>query len=669
LQQINVRTFPVFAAVLISLAANAGPQLRRPMQAVTPERQVATTTVISHLKYCGGRVLSQAKIVPVLWGAAQSPVPPSATCSGAFIDCLDKWYADFVKSPQFGWLDEYQTTIPAPNGTAGTNQHILAPTVVKTIQITPANVKPVVGETEVENELVAQIQAGVLPAPDSATANASETIYEVHFPLTVDPSDPGNQACGAFCAYHDSWVSHILGKTTMISVIPSHMPPGYSGGRSCGAGCGESTDWFANLGGSISHETIEAITDPDVGAAFSGACAAPYGWVDNSATDSLSYHGEIGDICEGLPQVATSAQVTEITLGGSDLFQYTVQREWSNKFGACIVDAAESFKVSVPDSPVTVNVGTPVTVPVLVSLPSNGNMAIPVKLVARGLASSITATFSPSTIMAGQSSMMTLTIASGSSTTASTFGITAESGTEQAQTVVSLMAPEYSASLSTSSLALTAGGPAGTVILSTMVLSGQPRAFTVVGGGAAGVKLAETGGTVGTDLTLHFTAAAGAPSSHSTISVQIVSGGVTKSLPIQMTLTGDDATLTAPATVQGNPGGSVSFTVTTTTKSGNPQPLALSATDLPLGATAVFSPASITSGQTAMCTVTLASTQPLLPVDIKVIGKGSISTFPAGVTITVVAAPSGCAQTDALGFALLGLLAFAARKRSRAARV
>ena len=664
MQQINVRTFPVFAAALLSLAANAGPQLRRPPQAVTPDREAATTTVLSHLKYCGGRVLSQTKIVPVLWGPAQSPVPASASCRGPFKDCLDKWYADFVKSPQFGWLDEYQTTIHAPNGSPGTNQHIFAPTVVNTIQITPANMKSVVGEIEIENELVAQIQAHVLPPPDSA----EETIYEVHFPLTVDPSDSGNDACGAFCAYHDSWVPRMLGQTTLIAIIPSHMPPGYSGGRNCG-GCGESADWFANLGGSISHETIEAITDPDVGAASSGACASPYGWVDNSATDSLSYHGEIGDVCEGLPNVSLSEQVTEVTLPGSDSFQYTVQREWSNKFGGCIVDASEAFKVSVPDSPVILNVGTPVTVPVLVSLPSNGNAAIPVKLVALGLASGITATFSPNTINAGQSSMMTVTIATGSSTTGSTFGITAESGTEQAQTVVSLMAPEYSASLSTSSLALTAGGPAGTVVLSTMVFSGQPRAFTVKGTGVTGVSLAETGGTVGTDLTLHFTAAAGAPSSHSTLSVQVVSGGVTKSLPIQLTLTGDDATLTVPATVQGNPGGSVSFTVTTTTKSGNPQTLALSAADLPDGATAVFSPASIASGQTAMCTVTLPATQPLLPVDIKVIGKGSISTYPAGIAITVVAAPSGCAQTDALGFALLGLLAFVARKRSRAARV
>jgi hypothetical protein len=491
----------------------------------------------------------------------------------------------------------------------------------------------------------------------------------VHFPLTVDPSDSGNQACGAFCAYHDSWVSNTLGKTTLIAIIPSHMPPGYSGGRNCG-GCGESADWFANLGGSISHETIEVITDPDVGAATSGACAPPYGWIDPAATDTLSYHGEIGDVCEGLPDVSLSEQVTEVTLPGSDAFQYTVQREWSNLFGACIVDATEAFKVSVPDSPVTLNVGTPVTVPVLVSAPSNGNLAIPVKLVARGLASSITATFSPSTIMAGQSSMMTLTIASGSSITASTFGITAESGTEQAQTVVSLMAPEYSAALGAASLALTAGGPAGTVVLSTMVVSGQPRAFTVKGTGVTGVTLAETGGNVGTDLTLHFTAVAGAPTSHGTINVQIVAGGVTKSLPIQLTLTGDDASLSGPATpVNGNPGGSLSFTVTSTTKSGNPQLLALSATDLPAGATAVFSPASITSGQTAMCTVTLPATQPLIPLDFKVLGKGPISTYPASVTITVVAAPSGCAQTGALPFALLGVLALAARKRSRPARV
>ncbi len=222
--------------------------------------------VMPKLVYCGGPVLSQAQIVAVLWGPAESPVPPSASCAGAFKDCLTQWYTAFTQSPQFAWLDEYQTTVNAEDGSAGTGQHILPPTFYGVVQIAPHNTSAVVGELDVEEELVQQIQAGNLPAPGAA----AETIYEVHFPLGVDPSDPDSQACSDFCAYHDSWVSNALGGNVILAILPSHMPPGYPGGRDC-ALCGEKSDWFANLGGSMSHESIEAITDPLVGSAGAGA--------------------------------------------------------------------------------------------------------------------------------------------------------------------------------------------------------------------------------------------------------------------------------------------------------------------------------------------------------------------------------------------------------------
>src|SRR5205807_193474 len=65
-------------------------------------------------------------------------------------------------------------------------------------------------------------------------------------------------------------------------------------------------------GTEVTHEQIEAVTDPAVGLATS--FGPPLAWYDVN-------NGEIGDICVGQ---------------GDTIAGYTVQREWSNAAGACI---------------------------------------------------------------------------------------------------------------------------------------------------------------------------------------------------------------------------------------------------------------------------------------------------------------------------------------------
>ena len=236
----------LFASILLAVASAPTlaerAALRGPHHAPSPALQTSATPVTPpHLTYCGGKVLSQALLVAVLWGPPDA-LKPSASCTGDFASCLRAWYPAFVRSPEFNWLDEYQTTVNGPDGNPGTNQHIGPPSFFGVVQITPANTASKVGESDIEAELVTQIQNHVLPAPDAA----DETIYEVFFPLSVDPSDPGFQACQDFCAYHDSWNASALGTHGIIALMPSGMPPGYSGGRDCSK-CGERSDWFANL--------------------------------------------------------------------------------------------------------------------------------------------------------------------------------------------------------------------------------------------------------------------------------------------------------------------------------------------------------------------------------------------------------------------------------------
>ena len=66
---------------------------------------------------------------------------------------------------------------------------------------------------------------------------------------------------------------------------------------------------------------IETITDPEVGLAMN--LAPPLAWYDQS-------NGEIGDICNQ----------QQATIVGADAITYTVQKEWSNSAGACILEKA-----------------------------------------------------------------------------------------------------------------------------------------------------------------------------------------------------------------------------------------------------------------------------------------------------------------------------------------
>jgi hypothetical protein len=71
---------------------------------------------------------------------------------------------------------------------------------------------------------------------------------------------------------------------------------------------------FDSLTTVVSHELLEAITDPGVG-------LNRVAWYDRD-------NGEIADICAF---TSSPARVT-----GADGVNYTVQRSWSNRRGACV---------------------------------------------------------------------------------------------------------------------------------------------------------------------------------------------------------------------------------------------------------------------------------------------------------------------------------------------
>jgi hypothetical protein len=227
------------------------------------------------VEYGGGAVLSNVRVVPVFWtgrvnAAVQSEIHCfySATVSGSYMD----------------WLSEYDTP----------TQHIGRGSVSSNVTITPSHTGLRLSDGDIQDELAAQIDAGVLPAP------SADALYMIYFPPGVSISSEGG-SCVAFCAYHFDF-SH-GGRKVRYGVMPDFGP-----GSGCEAGCGNGTQ-LQNLTSASSHELIEAVTDADPNSAWSGA------------------GGEIGDTCNG----------RQVTLPGTS---YVVQRQWSNARGTCYAPTA-----------------------------------------------------------------------------------------------------------------------------------------------------------------------------------------------------------------------------------------------------------------------------------------------------------------------------------------
>jgi uncharacterized protein (TIGR03382 family) len=97
----------------------------------------------------------------------------------------------------------------------------------------------------------------------------------------------------------------------VFAILPDLYPP-----SACAGGCGTAATTFGNVTAVLSHALIESVTDPLI-SSTQVAIGSPMAWYapGNSC-------GEIGDICN---------QQTGVIAG------YTVQKEWSNRLGACIL--------------------------------------------------------------------------------------------------------------------------------------------------------------------------------------------------------------------------------------------------------------------------------------------------------------------------------------------
>jgi len=261
----------------------------------------------SDVKYFGGRVISNVKIVEISWGAS---------VDSTYMTNLQGFYTAIVKSPFIDWMTEYDTI--GLTGFAdlkpGSNQHIGRGSFVSNVVITPTNKSTSLTDDDIQKELAAQLAANKLPAPALDSGGNVDSLYMVDFPQGVSITLVGLQSCSSYGAYHGTFTYQNLS-------VPYGVHP------YCGYSLGVS--YIIH-----SHELAEAITDTEVGLVeynTTNLCARPLAWTTIAQTAWASQ--ETADMCQG----------TNETVAG-----YPVQKVWSNYAQGCVAQIPICDGVLIP---------------------------------------------------------------------------------------------------------------------------------------------------------------------------------------------------------------------------------------------------------------------------------------------------------------------------------
>ncbi len=270
----------------------------------------------AHLSYLGGRVISNVRVVQVLYGAGS--YLPQLTNAAA--PSMATFFQQITNSAQFDFLAQYNTP----------SQQIGRGSYVGQVQITPARNGAQLTQQDIQAEIRDQILSGALPAPTVDAAGNTNTYYAVFFPHGTSIITPFGPSCVpriGFCGYHDT-IADVAGREVYFGVHPDVQAG--SGCEICG-----SESPFATAQMVASHELVEAVTDPEIGLVPSLPARAPLAWYD------VFYNQEIADLCNGIPG----------SFVGADGQTYAVQQEFSNATGECLTSAAGGTPPPPPPPP------------------------------------------------------------------------------------------------------------------------------------------------------------------------------------------------------------------------------------------------------------------------------------------------------------------------------
>jgi regulation of enolase protein 1 (concanavalin A-like superfamily)/uncharacterized membrane protein len=272
-----------------------------------------------------------------------------------------------------------------------------------------------------------------------------------------------------------------------------------------------------------------------------------------------------------------------------------------------------------------------------------------VSLSASGLPSGVTASFNPSSTTT--SSTLTFSASTAAALANSNVTITGKSGTLTMTTIVvlSVVPPgTFTLSVSPSKLSVVQGA-SGTSTVTVLPQSGFTGSVTLSASGLpTGVTAAFNPATTTSTSTLTLSANSIATVGAATVTITGTAGGLTSNATLSVTINpGPTYSLSAsPNTVSIYQGTSGSSTVSITPQNGFTGSVSLSASGLPTGVTASFSPANATSSSTLTLSASSAATTGTVTVTITG-NSGSLSkTITLTLTVTAAPLPSNWVDLD-----------------------
>jgi kumamolisin len=350
-----------------------------------------------------------------------------------------------------------------------------------------------------------------------------------------------------------------------------------------------------------------------------------------------------------------SADFHDITSGVSGSYSavtgYDLVTGWGSPNAgliAALTGAPTPANFTLSASPTSVSVARGGTGTSTVATAISGGFSSAVALSATGQPAGATVTFSPASIAAPGSGTSTMTMAVGSTVAAGSYTITVTGTggglTHTASVSLTITAPAFTITASPTSVSV-AQGATGTSRITTAVSGGFNSAIALSASGLpSGATAAFSPASIAApgsgSSTLTLTAGSSTPAGAYSITVTGTGGGLTHTATVSLTVSAPAFTIGAsPASVSVAQGAKGTSTISTAVSGGFSSAIALSASGLPTGATAAFSPTSIAAPGSGSSTLTLTagSSTPAGTYSVTVTGTGGGLTHTATVSLTVSA--------------------------------
>jgi len=309
-------------------------------------------------------------------------------------------------------------------------------------------------------------------------------------------------------------------------------------------------------------------------------------------------------------------------------------------------DASASNFVLTP-TPASVTVTTGKSTSASLALTRQGGFSAAVALSASGAPTGVTVTFSPTSIT---TTPATVTIAAASTAPAGSYTLTLTGTggglTRTTRIALTVIAPTFTLTPSATGVSVAAGATAP-ITLTTAAVSGFNSAVALsLSAPPSGVTAKFVPASIAApgngSSTLTFTAASNVAGGAYTVTVAAIGGGVTRTQALTLTVLPASFNLTLNLTANSlTPNSSIRNTLTTVAVNGFNSAISFSASGMPSGVTAGFSPASIAAPGNGTTTLTLTAnaTPAVGTYNLVVTASGAGVTKLAGFVLTV-AAPS-----------------------------